>query len=123
MRRAKPMDEELRKEIKKTSKGVNRLNTRLDRLDKRINRNMLDTNQTTMLTVALSIVLSGVILQLQQNDWSISGFFIFLGVFVAIVARFGSTPHFKKYLRIAFWVALSVAVGLTAYLVFVLISK
>jgi hypothetical protein len=117
------MDEESRKEIKKISKGLNRLNTRINRLDKRINRNITDTNQTTLLTVAVSILVSGVILQLEQHNWTYSGFFIFLGVFVAIVAMFGNAPQFKKYLRIAFWVALSVAVSLTAYLVFVLLSK
>jgi len=117
------MDEELRKEIKKINKGLNRLNSKLNRLDKRISRNILDTNQITLLTVAVSVVLAGVTFQAQQHDWSKSGIFIFLGAFLAIVAGFGPTPGFKKYLRIAFWVALGVAIGLTAYLVVFLIRS
>lgn len=116
------MDEELKQELRKINKGVNRLSTRIDRLDKKTNRNMLDTNKATLVAIALSLVLAGVILQLQQNDWSTSSFFIFLGAFVVILASFWSTPHFKKYVRIAFWVTLVIAVGLTVYLVVVLLS-
>ena len=116
------MDEELKKEIRKISSAVNRLSARIDRLDKRTNRNMLDTNKATLVTVALSLVLAGVILQLQQNDWSTSSFFIFLGAFVVILASLWSTPHFKKYVRIAFWVTLVIFVGLTVYVVVVLLS-
>jgi len=119
------MDEELRKEIKKITKGLNRLNTRIDKLGKKENQNVLDANKATLATVGFSLVLAGCILQLQQHDWSSSGLFIFLGTLIAAWASFWGTPRFLRFLRalrIAFWVALAIAVGLTVYVVVVVLS-
>jgi len=114
------MDEELRKEIKKITKGLNRLNIKIDKLGKKESRNFLEANKATLASVGFSLVLAGCILRLQQHDWSSSGLFIFLGTFLAALASFWGTPHFPRFLRfvrIAFWVALAIAVGLTVYVI------
>ena len=114
------MDEELRKEIKKITKGLNRLNTRIDKLEEKESRNVLEANKATLAIVGFSLVLAGCILQLQQHDWSSSGLFIFLGTFLAAWASLWGTPRFLRFLRfvrIAFWIALAIAVGLTVYVV------
>jgi len=116
------MDEELRKEIKKITKGLNRLNTRIDKLEEKESRNVLEANKAILATVGFSLVLAGCILQLQQHDWSSSGLFIFLGTFVAVWASFWGTPRFLRFIRIAFWVALGIAVGLTVYVVVAILS-
>ena len=116
------MDEELKQELRKINKGVNKLNTRIGKLAKEAKRNTLDANKATLATIGLSLVLAGAILQLQQHDWSSSGFFVFAGTFLALLAVFWGTPRLKKYVRIAFWVALCVAVGLTIYATIVILS-
>ncbi len=118
------MDEELKQELRKINTGVNRLNTRIDKLDKEAKRNTLDANKVTLTAIGLSLVVAGVILQFQQNDWSSSGFFVFAGTFLALLAIFWGTPHFKKYMkcvRIALWLSLSATVGLTVYIIIALL--
>lgn len=116
------MDEELKKEFKKVNRGINRLNTRIDKLEGMEKRNVLDANKITLATVGLALVVAGVTLQLQQHDWLYSGSFIFLGAFVAVLASFWGTSRYMRFLKIAFWVALGIAVGLTVYVVLVILS-
>ena len=122
LRKAKTMDEELKKEFKKINRGLNRLNTRIGKLEGKESRNVLDAKKSTLATVGFSLVLAGCILQIQQNNWSSSGLFIVLGTLVAVLASYWGTPHFLRSVRIAFWVLLGIAVGITVYLVVAILS-
>jgi len=122
LRKAKTMDEELKKEFKKIHKGLKKLNTKIDKLEEKGKRNTLDANKTVLAVVGLSLVVAGVTLQLQQHDWSSSGSFIFLGAFIAVLASLWGTSRFMTFIKISLWVTLSIAVGLTVYVVVVILS-
>lgn len=122
LRKAKTMDEELKKEFKKINREIERLNTNIDELKKGVELNSLGANRIALITIGLSLVLAGGVHLTQQHDWISGGFFMFLGAYLAVFASYWGKPSFPKFVRIARWLPLGLVVGFAIYVVVVVRS-
>ena len=103
------------------------ISNKINNLDKKIDKNNREGYQITIAVAGFSIALAGIILwiqtgELQIETWSSnSNFLVFYGTLIMILAGLMYKRNFKKWIRIAFWVVLSILVLLVLTIIVLII--